>query len=292
MLRVMLAALMMAPALGAQLVDGHVVNAATGAGIAGVRVNLFHGGEVAYSANTDSQGRFRIEAIKDGAYTLDYRAPGFSSPYPMGGGGQRPFQVAAGGDPVHLEARLQPLPKVSGRVLDAAGKPVPNASLWVIGYSRACSKPWCFPVLQQSRTDDRGEYSITDVNYPGTWLLSASAPASFDPPASRDGQRLGWAQTFYPGATEFQLGAKVAVEPGGELWNVDIKLAAVPVHGVRGRVLDARGAPMAKVPVTLGSSFGPGLHRETGADGSFEFASVAEAEWRLSASGEQNGVKL
>jgi hypothetical protein len=84
------------------------------------------------------------------------------------------------------------------------------------------------------------------------------------------------------------------VLPGGDLWNLDIKLAAVPVHRVRGMVLDVRGDPVPKVSVTLGQGFGPSLHQDTKGDGTFEFefGSVVDDEWRLSTTVTKDGVKL
>jgi hypothetical protein len=56
------------------------------------------------------------------------------------------------------------------------------------------------------------------------------------------------------------------------------------VHRIRGKVLDASGSPVPKVPVTLAKGFGPILHQVTGRDGTFEFVSVPDDEWRLSTS--------
>jgi len=153
--------------------------------------------------------------------------------------GGQPFQVTAGGDPVRLEVKMPPIGKISGRVLDYVGKPVPNASLqlhW--GESWLCKMPSCIGISRQTKTNEKGEYSVTDLDAPGTWLLSATAPLSWKPPESRDDQRLDWAQTFYPGVTDHQLAERVMARVGGEISNLDIKLAAVPVHRIRGVVLD------------------------------------------------------
>jgi len=290
MLRAMLATWMLAGALAAQTVEGHVVSSTTGAGIPDVAVSLLQAGGTAYRATTDSQGRFRIEAVKNGTYTAIYAARG-SCRVPNFGIGP-PFPVAAGGDVVHLEAKCQPMGKLSGRVLDAAGKPVPNASLWLRWAESWCRLPACVGFPHQAKTNEKGEYNIADLEVRGTWLLSATAPSSWNLPESREDRPLGWAQTFYPGVTDPQLAEEVMVQPGGEIWNLDIKLAAVPVHRIRGVVLDVRGDPVPKVSVALGKGFGPTLHQDTQGDGTFEFASVADAEWRLSAAADQDGVKL
>jgi hypothetical protein len=78
-LRVILIALMLAAVdFAAQTVDGHVVNSVTSIDIPGVAVNLVRAGQVAYSATTNSEGHFRIEAVEAGIYTANYTARGFS----------------------------------------------------------------------------------------------------------------------------------------------------------------------------------------------------------------------
>jgi hypothetical protein len=303
---ILIASMLAAAAFAAQTVDGHVVNSVTGIDIPGVTVNLIQAGEVAYSTTTDSQGHFRIEAVKAGAYTASYLARGFW-PIPnlfvdedferecgrcflVERGGQ-PFQVTAGGDPVRLEVKVAPMGKISGRVLDYLEEPVPNASVqlhW--GESWFCKMPSCSGISRQTKTNEKGEYSVTDLDVPGAWLLSAIAPSSWKPPESRDGQRLDWAQTFYPGVTDPQLAVRVMVRTGGEISNLDIKLAAVPVHRIRGVVLDVSGNRVPKATVTLGKGIGsPALIRNTRGDGTFEFETVAEGEWRISTKVDQGG---
>jgi len=293
MLRVILAASILASAApGVQTVEGHVVNAVTGAGIPAVKVVVFAfpGGPAdGYSTTTDAQGRFRIEGMEEGAYSARYTAPGFN-PIPEPGDRLPPFPVA-GAEPVRLEVKMQPLGKLSGRVLDATGKPVPNAGLWLVGEGRWCMPPACYPRKIIAKTNEKGEYAVADL-VPGPWLVSAAAPASWNPPEVRDDRRLGWAQTFYPGVTDPQLAEAVMVQPGGEIWDLDIELAAIPVHGIRGRLLDVSGKPVPKASVALGKGFGPDFTQETGSDGAFQFEAVVDDEWRLSAIVAQGGVEL
>jgi hypothetical protein len=306
---ILIASMLAAVAFAAQTVDGHIVNSVTGIDIPGVAVNLVQAGKAAYSATTDSQGHFRIEAVETGTYTANYTARGFW-PIPnflvdedferecgrcfLVERGDQPFQVTAGRDPVRLEVKMPPIGKVSGRVLDYLEEPIPNASLqlhW--GESWLCKMPSCIGISRQTKTNEKGEYSVTDLDVTGTWLLSAIAPSSWKPPESRDDQRLDWAQTFYPGVTDPQLAVKVMVRIGGEISNLDIKLAAVPVHRIRGVVLDVSGNPVPKATVTLRKGIGlPALIRTTRGDGTFEFEAAAEGEWRISTNVDQGSPKL
>lgn len=266
--------------LEAQVVEGHVVSAATGAGIAAVGVSLFQDGKSLYSGVGDAQGYFRIEGVKDGVYSVRYKAEGFFPiPSPLDGSGVVPFSVT-GGAAVVPESRMQPVGKISGRVIDPAGEPVGAALVFLRWENALCKMPLCVGFARTVQADKNGEYSIADLDAPGRWIVSAAAPLFAKAPEPRDGERLGWVQTFYPGVTDGELAARVTT--GSEI-TADIKLATVPVHRVRGTVLDVRGDPVAGAAVTLGKGSSSSFQRRTSmADGTFEFESVADGDWRIS----------
>jgi hypothetical protein len=306
-LRGILIGLVLAAAgFAAQSVDGHVVNSVTGIDIPGVTVNLVRAGLVAYSATTDLQGRFRIEAVQPGIYAAHYSARGFwpipnflvdenfesqCGPCFLTERGGRPFSVTDAGGPVRLEVKMPPLAKITGRVLDDAGHPVPNAGLqFYWGENWLCRMPSCFGISREAKTNEKGEYSVTGLDVPGAWLVSATAPASAKPTEAPGGPRLDWAQTFYPGVTDPELSARVLVRLGAEVSNLDIRLAAVPVHRIRGVVLDIGGNPQPEAAVTLRQRAGSrSLIRHTASDGTFEFEAAPEGEWRISAKVDSGG---
>jgi hypothetical protein len=189
---------------------------------------------------------------------------------------------------------MLPLGKISGRVLDDAGRPVPNASLhFYWGDNWLCNMPSCAGISRQTKTNGKGEYSLTDLDVPGAWLVSAISPSSWKPPEPHGDQPFDWAQTFYPNVTSPQLAVRVMVPLGAEISNLDIKLAAIPVHRIRGVALDLHGNPAPDATVTLSKRFGsPTLIRHTGNDGAFEFGPLPEGEWRLSARLDRAGLKL
>jgi carboxypeptidase family protein len=294
MLDVLLVACALFPlSFATQTIEGRVLNAATAEGIPAVTVRIFPADSspaAGYSTTTDSEGRFRIEGVAEGAYRAVYAASGFI-PVPGPGEMPQPFPVAAAGDPIRLEVKMNPLAKISGRVLDASGKPVPDAGIWLIAEEKWCMPPECRPDHRQSKSGAKGEFGFTDLR-PGPWLVAATAPPSWDPPPSRGDERLGWVQTFFPGVTDPRLAQAIVLPPGGEQWSVDIKLAAAPTHFIRGRVLDPHGDPVPNLPVTLSKSFGPPLTQATHRDGTFEFGAVTADQWFLSAAINQGGVKL
>jgi hypothetical protein len=309
MLRAVIIGSLLAPlAFAAQAVEGHIVNALTGVDIPAATVNLVAAGTVAYSAVTDDRGHFRIPAVKPGLYTANYTARGFT-PIPnfaidenferecghcfLKERGGEPFQINDDIVPPHLEVKLSPLAGISGRVLDESGLPVPHARVqfhW--GENWLCSIPSCLGVFHSVDTDENGEYRITGLDLPGAWLLSA-IPPSQELREGRENSDLARVQTFYPGVIDPRLAVRVMLRAGSDIPNLDIRLAAVPVHQVRGVVVDTHGNPVSGAAVTLtrGVEF-PAMTRVTKTGGRFEFPAAAQGEWRISAKVDQAGPEL
>jgi len=178
MLRLILAAWALAAAAFAdQTVEVHVVNAATGAGIPDVALKFLQSGQYLYAGATGANGLFRIEAATEGAYTVLYKVQNF---WPAEDSDVI-IHVATGAEPVRREIAMYPIGKISGRVLDAAGKPVPNATLYLdlVEVGPAGGMGWMF------EADEKGDYR-SDLQRPGTWILAPpAAPGAllsrFDP---------------------------------------------------------------------------------------------------------------
>jgi hypothetical protein len=279
---------MAASALLAQ-VEGSVVNSSTGAPLVGafIRIDRESESEMAYHSVSGPGGEFRIEAMATGDYTAVFVLRGFRQP-DRDSQPRRPFHVAALGPTVHLEARMLPLARVSGRVLTASERPVPGAAVELIRAG--------FPVGDTTTADKQGNFSFDEVD-PGTCLLNARAPRDAPPPAAGDGLRLGWVSTFYPSTSDRLAGVRIIVTPGAELAGFDIHLLALPLRRVSGTVLSPNGEPAPNVQVTLAlpdEVSGPDVETtaRTGGDGSFAFPGAYDRGWRLTAEAEAAGVKL
>jgi carboxypeptidase family protein len=268
----------------AQSVQGTVVNRMTGTPLAGVAVTLEEAGKSPYKATTDPQGAYRIDGVAPGVYRLHFAKHGFDGPTPAQPV-SRPFPVAAGSDPSIPRADMLPLGKISGRVLDGSGNPVKGAAVELL-YAEGG---------QLGNSDGNGEFRFDQVR-PGAYTLSARPPRDAKPPEPAAGQRLAWVRTWYSGAVQRSAASRIAVAPGAELWDQDIRLVAVPVHGIRGVVLDDKGNPAAGVNIELGDPIDftrrdPPQAR-SGDDGAFDFGEIPDGDWRLTAAIERDGVKL
>lgn len=256
-----------------------MVNTATGAALPGVKVNLQQGGDIWYSSTTDAQGHFLFDHVQDGVYRAVYSTPDYWEDRPTG---PPQFRVAAG-NPVKLEGRLTPLARISGRVVDGAGKPVAGAHVQLMGPRRATF----------SITDAAGKFDLHNEIIPDAYRLFASPPAAFPPPDPEPGtgRLLNWTATWFPGVTTMDAATKIDLPPGGHVTDIEIRLMALPAHPVRGVLLDPDGKPSPKVKVDLN---GPESHlqAESKSDGAFEFPAVVDGGWRLTAELERSGVKL
>ena len=290
-----------AGAAAAQSVEGTVVDSVTGNGIPGVKVDLVAVSDAAesddpgppgarpaaYSATTDQQGHFRLEAVKAGIYTAHYRAANHMdeamaprrNPSPP-----RQIQVPERGSAVKLEARMIPLGGLSGRVVDGSGQPVPRAR---VDFETG-------NLMGSQDTDKDGKF--TEMQLPGDLsLLSVAPPAGWKPPDPDPdtGQPRVWVRTWYPGVADEAAAQKIVGRPGVWQTEIELKLVAAPVRSVRGLVLNPDGSPAAKVPVVVGEDFfTPVVRAQTNVDGTFEFATVADGLWRVSSDVERADTKL
>jgi protocatechuate 3,4-dioxygenase beta subunit len=276
-----LALLCTATALTAQSVEGTVVNRVTGAPVDGVSITLNAGNSPAYKATTDAQGAFRIDGVKPGVYTPTAEKRG----YIPGGGTFRQFQVVEGGQPVTLRAVMVPMGKVSGRVLDAEGKPIQGATVQMLASFGGPSVT----------TGASGNFSLQEL-VPATYTLSARPPKGAKTMELDGGRSVAWVMTYYPGVAQRSAASRITIEPGSEIHGQDIRLITAPVHNIHGTALDHKGEPVAGVVIDLADPARLTADTDSQAtsaqDGTFEFREIPAGEWRLSASAERDGVKL
>jgi hypothetical protein len=289
---------------GAQTVEGTVLDAATGSGIAGVKVELLKGGTPFYETATDGAGTFHFFDVKEGDYAARYQSPDYW--LTAGPSDYRYFHVA-GDTPTKLSARLMPWSKISGRVVDTRGHPVANAPIELTGSGMVVSgrtylrTSWggggggqlserSPSMAFRGTTDGKGNFEVGVM--PGAYGLSVLAPPDLKPPDPEpDTPPLAWTRSYYPGVASAEAASKIVVPPGANVPGIELKLLAVPARTVRGVVLHPDGSPAPKASIQRWE----GMHLSESAskpDGTFELAGVAEGECRLLAQSQAGGVKL
>jgi hypothetical protein len=115
------------------------------------------------------------------------------------------------------------------------------------------------------------------------------------PPAAAEDERLGWAHTYYPSVLDPYAAVKISVHAGSDVWGQDITLRITRLFRVRGIILDDRENPAAKVVLQAArteETLSDDIRVVSKEDGSFEFRSLPEGEWRMFAETEGSYSKL
>ena len=199
-------------------------------------------------ARTDAQGRFEIAGVVPGEHVLAASLGRFAPSEPgavLALAGEvaevelalrRPDEAQAGAsapraDEQELDPSAPPLPRarLAGRVVDAAGEPVPRAALFAAGPpplapgGRSVRRLWA---------DDRGRFELDGLE-PGAWRVVAGPPSADDEP------------TFWPGAPT--RAAAVVSLRADEAAEVELVLA--PHAGIDVLARGPDGAPLEGVGV-------------------------------------------
>jgi hypothetical protein len=190
------------------------------------------GGEL-FSATTQSNrgGEFAVTGLEPGAYTLGIDLAGF-------------FRVEVSPEPVVIrdargcavaQANVYPDGRVSGRILDASGKPVRGLTVdLTIPRMSNGGTSGNNPDRLRALTGDDGSYELTGVP-PGRFVVGISTGR--DP-----GYRL---RVYHPGVTQQSDAAMFSVPAGGRIALGDFVLpASVRLLEISGVVFDSELTPV------------------------------------------------
>ncbi len=174
---------------------------------------------------TETRGLFLFENLAPGRYVLFAEGEGFarqvygSRGNPLAG---ITLSLAPGRQMNDLPFDLIPGSTISGKVLDAAGNPVPNASVLALQpiYQRGSKE---YIPLGSAVADENGAYKLANLSA-GSYVLSA---------ASRGGEGVA---TFYPNSLGFATAPAVTVAPASDVTGKDIRLVKVPTFRVAGKL--------------------------------------------------------
>jgi hypothetical protein len=200
---------------------GTVVNAVTGAPVAGVRMTVRTTGEkVVGQVVTGPEGRFRFEGLTAGKYSLEAERNGYvQQQY-----GQRVLfamyssavVVGEGQETEGLVFRLIPGAAITGVVTDEKNEPV--AGLQVMAYRRrGRGEHQKLMPVGRAQTNDLGEYRIHSL-MSGAFVVMVTGRPWQGRQATLDasGAPGGYAPAFAPGVPDAARAAWVEVAAGGE----------------------------------------------------------------------------
>ncbi len=268
-------------------VEGTVTDALTGVPISGAAVRLYRGDNIAYRVTTDAKGQFRIAGVTEGQYRpMMYGADHMSlaRDHPAA----RTIEITASKPSVSITAQLVPQAQVAGRVLSPAGEPMKGVP---VAMRRVWHQQWNMTTV----SDEGGFFRLRGLD-PGAWILAvipsfrinlgdaAKNPKPVTPPPAEDGQRVGWATTFFPGVTDLAGAERVVLRPGSRVEGANIRLRTVPLRRLSGTVVDEAGRPLPDALVALKDLPTEGANAamiHTDKEGCFVFDAAQDGEWRI-----------
>ena len=238
--------------------------------------------KVLATTRADAEGRFQMEDVAAGRYTISGFAPAYTSD------SNRPLLVILS-DGQHVEGIEINLVRggvITGRLLDSDKQPVVGQEVEAIRAVNADNQDWS-PRRRVITSDDRGVYRIYGLA-PARYLVRAGVDIANTSGTSRP---KVLPLTFHPGVSDRNKAAIVRVESGSEVAGIDIVFGqpeTLNLFEARGRVVEAetgRAVPGARIgygPVRQnGSSWGSGGISD--AEGYFKVGGLKPGRFYVSA---------
>jgi protocatechuate 3,4-dioxygenase beta subunit len=200
--------------------------------------------------STDDEGKFEIDNVGSGAYSLMAFAPGYVTVAgsSIDGGMQRYYRPGE-----FVSVRLVKGGVIAGTVTNEMGEPMVAARVRVIRVRDIEGRPararLSSPdqLMQDWKTDDRGQYRIYGLE-PGSYVVSTGGRALLS--IKEDGYG-GEAATYYPSSTR-DTATEVKVASGQETVGIDIRHRGARGYAVSGTVTGGPAAsPQSGIIVSL-----------------------------------------
>jgi protocatechuate 3,4-dioxygenase beta subunit len=193
----------------------------------------------AFEVRTDSEGRYRVTGLAEGAYVIRALSKAYVfSKGPIGVEAFRPVTLDDGESRDGIDLALVRGGVITGRVIDAEGRPVIGAGLRLFYVDEKGRREREFDPHGQNyrwmlQTDDRGVYRIYGL-IAGNYIVGAGGVAA------PNLVRLKSRETFYPDTTDWVRAKIIEVKDGAEVADIDIRLGAGnDRYEAEGRVVDA-----------------------------------------------------
>lgn len=224
-------------------------------------------------AISDTEGKFGIEEIVPGRYTLATEHPGYAR-LAFRHRGSRSMLVEAGGTVKGLRLEMMPFALIAGRVLDEEGAPRTEVQVQAFRYTGFAGKRRLAAIGTRSNVDDQGSFRIANLE-PGDYTLSAKVNAAN---ASGTDEELSYVTTYHPSAVRISESAPISLGAGAEAHTV-IRLRKSKAYSVQGKVVDgSSGEPIRNLLLTMrperDSEMSPDAPMSIVRNGTFEFAKV------------------
>jgi len=209
-------------------ISGRVYNADSNSGMPDIVVHAYTDGSDRHKVTTAADGSYAIRGLAPISYQVSIESPiGYTFPKDRG------FSFAkltpeSGGEIKGIDFALTRGLSISGLVVDDEDKPIADARVSASAYDGGNES--------QSRTDDRGAFTVSGLHATSTVELYASKDGFASQPRERGERR-----------TTYDLKQNVT----------GAKLVLVPASKVTGIVVDTRGAPARAARISMQTATEP-----------------------------------
>jgi hypothetical protein len=246
--------------------------------LAGVRVTATPHDGLPKIMTTNADGVYEWYGLPVGEYKVEVEVPGgMRIRFPMATGGKRGardgFVYIGAESGVSVDYILMSDTKITGRVLDPAGKPMNGVRV---------------DIRPVSLDDGAGNSPVFDRTKSGKFLLEMMPPGQYYVVANRDGRVTAsepFPTIYYPGAANLKQAVPVTVPEGGTVESIDIRIPAIrKTVELVGRVVFSDGVPVPKAFVKfVGKAERDSESTVAESDGSFRLRILSETEGELQA---------
>jgi len=205
------------------------------------------------NAKTDSEGKFAFPDIAAGTYTVRVQLEGYFGQ--LEGGVYQPTAAVdvsvSDKETRRADVVMIPGALIGGRVFDANGQPMSNATVQILTVAYAFNQAVMAPLVSKV-TDDRGEFRLFWVA-PGDYYLAATPPQAAATPGTPLPPPV--VKTFYPGVSTVKQSRMVSIKGGENIVGMDIAMRPTATFKISGQVSNLVPPP----PLTLGAT-NPGVN--------------------------------
>ena len=196
--------------------------------LAGASITISGGGSLLPAITTDANGLATISNLRLDFNIIRVAHDGYFFP-PQTTGAANPGYATTtitGIQTAEVSVLMTPNGIISGRVLDANGATIPNASVTIgeIGYNMGRR---VFNTRGSAQMDAGGNYEITPRGGGGEFYVR------LEPLGAR-----GIGGTYYPGVADINDAVRIPVQPGQRVVGIDFQQSNSTMYKVSGRILN------------------------------------------------------
>jgi hypothetical protein len=266
-------------------------NVSTYVGATWINDTIIMGRAKQVNSVTDEQGRYKLSDLPPGPYRIEAGSTGdFNS--------RRERRITLSGHDLNdLDFDVVVTGKISGKVVDENKEPVPGMAIYLVSKEYYMGAVGYF-FKNYSKTDDRGQYTLSWVNAGHPYFVMAqkeekTLPARSQAPLDPKLRRRVPIRTFYPNSPAKEGAEALVLQPGEHRDHVDIALKKSPNYCMDGTLMGASGPAvlhfgLEALQPSSGMSSSGGMFTVppsgiTGPDGKFRICDLSPGTYRLTA---------